>query len=298
MKTILLILAAGNLAVLLVIASMGMRMAPTLLEDVHGILTQGHTAAWNLSATFYHADQLVQRVNDPKAGLPHVLDSLNGHVKHKEGEHGLADVLYNIDAMTATSRGTSNSVRLAAMDEHAALVGGEDSQGVVRIGVMPAVQQLIEGTAANLNGAGVDANGNHRGLLPAMTEQIDGLGKIEVGMVGDNGPLVAATAMLKQGSAILADPDLKRFLKSLAAAGDQGAEAMKHVNGATAHVEKATGYIEDDLSPHKIGFWKSLAIGVAGHVLPPVAGALVTHWEPMRVDTRITQPITVQPAKQ
>jgi hypothetical protein len=103
------------------------------------------------------------------------------------------------------------------------------------------------------------------------------------------GDMQAFHGTLTLANAMLADPDLALTIKNFA-------DASKHLDGAAANGEQLTGEFRDMFKPSgKASFWETLAMNAVKAAAGPVAGSLVTHFWPQRVDITNTVPVTLIP---
>jgi ABC-type transporter Mla subunit MlaD len=190
------------------------------------------------------------------------------------GKHGIRQVLYNVNVLTAQIGRTSNTLRLASVEErkHAKEAG---EKAIKALGEM---QALIGETNRSLNG--------ENGVLPALTADLTKTGGLLDQVQGDDGLLAAGAATLNTAGAAIAElqPELKRAAKNV---GDM----TEHGNGAAAHVEKTLGYVEASFAPKKVSFWGR----VAASVLPFAVRQAFSYLMPERVN--VVNEVTTKPSE-
>jgi hypothetical protein len=242
----------------------------------------------------------IATINDPRAGLPRTLR--------------------NVNTLTAQMARTSNTGRLFAVDEHAMLTGGKDSQGRVHPGIMQGFQALVttagdqltgkDGTIPRLNadlGAlhdtlggvtsliGTDCQGEQAGCSP----------------FGIRGMVAAGTKTIDTTNAFIAHPDWATMRSNFAAASGNFDRTLIGVNSflgddclvpgtavrslranCTPYGLRGTGdlgyqYFYAWGHPAKMGFLKTLGLRVLLPIglkaVPGVAEALASHAFPLTV---------------
>ena len=207
-------------------------------------------ASWNLRNTTWNLNAASAELANPKTGI--------------------ARTLRNVNTVTAQIGRTSNIARLASSEQRQYL------------------QQLSQETIATLHSAnaliaGADQNLN-QGTLPALTASLTEVHNSLVSLTADSHDMLAsATGTLGQAGKLLADPSVPLAARNLAS-------ASGHLDGTSANIEQATGYLRDMFKPTKQSFWKSL-------VLSNLPGAIL-HFLPQRT-TVVNQPtVKTEPANQ
>ncbi len=117
--------------------------------------------------------------------------------------------------------------------------------GIAADGLSAVVGQIGSGTVPRLNTGLETLNTAIAGLVPVETSvsrMVDSGNAVMIGLQGT----------VRSANTLLSDPDLTAVARNLQLATASGASAMKHV-------DVATGYIEYDLSPKHVPFWRGLA---------------------------------------
>lgn len=168
---------------------------------------------------------------------------------------GIARTLRNVNTVTAQIGRTSNVARLASSEQRQYL----QQLSAESIATLKAANALIERANQNLND----------GALPAFTADLVQIRASLLSLTQDGHEAIgAATASMNAAGKLLADPSIPAATKSLAGAG-------AHLDGTSANIEQATGYLRDMFKPTKQSFWKTLVLGN----LP----AAILHFLPQRV---------------
>lgn len=179
-----------------------------------------------------------------------------------KGKHGLKQLLYNADTVTAQIGRTSNTVRLAAVEQRKQAKDSAEKLGKA-IGDLA---DLVGNTDKSLNG--------EKGLLPTLTTDVQKTGGLLDELQGEDGLLAAGTETLHSANAAIGE--LRPGLKE---ASEQLGEAAEHGNSAAGHVDRTLGYIEKSFQPKKVSFWGR----VVNAVLPEVLRGIVSALFPERV---------------
>jgi hypothetical protein len=234
---------------------------------------QADAATRSLNQALANMVKLTDSLNDPKTGLPAVLDALSG-------KHGVKQILYNVDTVTAQIGRSSNTSRLLVRDQRAALQADQKAL----LGTLDDARAMV----ANLDQA---VNGKN-GAIPALTTDLLKTGTAIDELTGINGVLQQSALTLKQTGtdvhAILADPELQTIIHNLALTSD-------NVNGTAANLKLVTMDAHNLLNPKKPTFWEGIAETAARSVLGAAAGPIISHFWPLGINVENT--VTVSPAK-
>lgn len=169
------------------------------------------------------------------------------------GKHGVGELLRSANVVTAQIGRTSNTVRLAAVEQRAQARESAEKLAAA----MGSLATLVANTDSSLNG--------DDGALKAVAADLKKLGEALDQVGGENGLVATGTKTVASAGAMVEElrPELKAAAASLA-----GASA--HTAGAMAHVETTTGYIEQQFAPKKVSFWLRIAEAAMGPVMSSV----------------------------
>lgn len=213
-----------------------------------------------------HADKAVSLSGDT---LAMVNATLRG--SHKNGDDGL---LFRASLLVANADSATNAIKQASQQVNKASKENEPKAGALADGSIAAVRSGKD-AVDKLGDALVTLNEvialARDGTLPKLNASIDNLSQAVAGLkpVEDN-----ASALLASGAAVVTDLDgTVKGATALVTNADFAATAanlrLASASGASAlaHVDKAVGYIEQDLSPKHIPLWQTLVEGALGNLI-------------------------------
>ncbi len=192
------------------------------------------------------------------------------HGTHKNGDDGY---IVLAQRFLQQSNGAMAAVRDTAQDANRIAKSQEQPSkqlSATSISTVQSVGRLVDsgngvvvklGTAAD--GLNATISQINSGTLPRVNTGLDSLNGVVVGFLpvensvtrlveSGNAVMIGLKGTVGTANSLLADPDLTAVARNLAVATASGASAMKHI-------DTATGYIEFDLSPKHVPFWRGLA---------------------------------------
>jgi hypothetical protein len=225
-------------------------------------------------ALVQHLDKSAEMSNDT---LAMVNKTLKG--THANGDDGL---LLRASLLVANADSAANALKQTAQTLNAVTKANQPSTAKVSTESLSLIASgrssldKLTATIGDLDGVVTDLRIT---TLPKVNAGVDSLDAAVAGLqpversaatllTSVNDVSIGLKGTVTQANALLSDPDLTAVARNLAAATASGASAF-------AHIDKATGYIEYDLSPKHEPLWRSLisealsqAIGIPLKYLP------------------------------
>jgi hypothetical protein len=239
--------------------------------------------------TLYELGQIERNVNKSAASSADTLAMVNQALKgtHKNGDDGLL-VLSRI--LLQNSTGAMNALKQTMQDVNR-IAKDEQPKTVELTDSSLALVKTAGGTVAKLGDAVDTLNGVigevRTATLPKLNTGVDSLN----GLVSDLRPAAQASTQLMTeatgavtelkatvvtANALLADPELPVIVHNFSL-------MSGNLNGAALHANNALGFVELDLTPLKLPFWKSIlstalsqAIGIPLKYLPQAVTVVST----------------------
>ncbi len=217
-------------------------------------------------ALIQHADKAAALSNDT---LVMFNATLKG--KHANGDDGL---LFRTNLLVANADSAVNALKQTAQQINKASKENAPKSNILAdesIATVRAGKEAMGQLDASLNTLNAVIGLTRDVTLPKINNGIDSLNRVVTGLepaeksadallVSTNGVMTALRDTVLDADKLIADPDLAATAKNISAASASSALAM-------AHVEKATGYIEKDLSPKNIPLWQTLIEGAIGNAI-------------------------------
>jgi hypothetical protein len=257
------LLAVTASACLLAVSSALVWLTVTLPRHIDARLQANLVdASWNLRDATWQLAQTGRDLNSVGAALA-------------DSRTGVARTLRNINIVTAQIGRASNVARLATTEQRDSL----RAISTEALATLHSANNLIAGANQNLN----------QGVLPSLTAD---LGQIEASLASLSADghqvLASSSTAIDRAATLLGDESWSRTAQNLGS-------ASSHLDGAAANTEQALGLIRDRFKPAKAGFWKTLGIEIITHAAGPLAGALVEHFWPSRME--VVNTVKVQSQK-
>jgi hypothetical protein len=241
---------------------------------------------------------LLRNSNKSVAASSETMAMLNAALKgkHKNGDDGLL-VLSRI--LLQNADGAANALKQTLQDANKIAKSQEKKTDALSDSSLEVVKE--GGEALKKFGTSIDALNRvigdvKTGTLPKLDAGVDELNglvkdlrptaKASTGLLASaTGDLDALHDAIDAANMTLADPDIADTIHSFKLMADTGVDTMKHADGAVTNTEQLAGEFRDMFKPAgKTSFFETLAISAAKSVLGPMAGSLVSHFWPVKVE--------------